>query len=221
MNQLPIIAPSLLAADFKHLDQEIKTLLSHRIKFLHFDVMDGHFVPNLSFGIPLLESLKPHYDFVYDVHLMITNPLEMAPKFIAAGADIITFHLEAIEDHHHIYELIKTIHHRGAKAGMSVKPKTPITSLEPFLSALDLVLVMSVEPGFGGQSFMDSSLPKIAWLQEQKRLHGYRYLIEVDGGINEETGKKVVAAGADILVAGSYLFGKADIGLRIRGLQGE
>ncbi|MFA5660603.1 MAG: ribulose-phosphate 3-epimerase, partial [Bacilli bacterium] len=158
MKKLPIIAPSLLAADFKHLDREIKTLLDHQIEFLHFDVMDGHFVPNLSFGIPLLESLKPHYRFFYDVHLMISNPIKMIPKFIAAGADLITFHYEAIKNKKSIQGLIDMIHALGAQAGMSVKPKTPIDVLTPYLPTLDLVLVMSVEPGFGGQSFMPASL---------------------------------------------------------------
>lgn len=221
MKKLPIIAPSLLAADFKHLDCEIKTLLDHQIDFLHFDVMDGHFVPNLSFGIPLLESLKPHYRFTYDVHLMISNPVKMTPKFIAAGANIITFHYEAIRNKKSIHKLIEKIHSLGAKAGISVKPKTPIDVLSPYLSNLDLVLVMSVEPGFGGQSFMPDSLAKIAWLKTQKDNHHYDYLIEVDGGINDETGRLVREAGAEVLVAGSYLFGKADIGQRIRGLQGE
>ncbi len=213
-----IIAPSLLAANFLILDQEVRQLAHNGIKFLHFDVMDGHFVPNLSFGIPILEALKKEHDFVYDVHLMISNPINMTPSFLKSGADIITFHFEAVESSEAIISLIELIHQSNKKAGMSVKPNTQVEVLAPFLPLLDLVLVMSVEPGFGGQGFMPSALNKIAWLKEAKDANNYSYLIEVDGGINFETGKQCKEAGADILVAGSYLFNKNDQKERIAGL---
>lgn len=214
-----IVAPSLLAADFKNLGQEVDKLLQNGIKFLHFDVMDGHFVPNLSFGIPVLESLKPHYDFVYDVHLMVSNPEFIAFKFVDAGADIITFHYEAMASDKEVLDLIHKLKARNVSVGMSIKPYTDIEVLYPFLYLLDLVLVMSVEPGFGGQKFMPNALDKIRALARLKVENGYDYLIEVDGGINKETGKLCVEAGVEILVAGSYLFGKDDQKARIEGLK--
>ena len=216
-----IIAPSLLAADFKNLGQEVSKLQQNGIQFLHFDVMDGHFVPNLSFGVPVLESLKPSFDFIYDVHLMVTNPAFIAEKFIQAGANIIIFHFEAMENEEDVLALIKTIKAKGLKAGLSIKPNTKVEVLNPFLNDLDLILIMSVEPGFGGQKFMSSALDKINYLAKLKERKKYKYLIEVDGGINAETGKLCVAAGVDILVAGSYLFGKEDQKARIEGLKNE
>ncbi len=214
-----IVAPSLLAADFRFLDRELKLLQQNNIKFLHFDVMDGHFVPNLSFGLTLLEALAPHYDFVYDVHLMITNPQDYALRYIEKGANIVTFHLEVFEQKEDVLALIRQIKDAGAKVGISIKPKTCVKTLLPFLPLIDLVLVMSVEPGFGGQAFMEYSLKKLAFFRAQKAEHGYKYMIEVDGGINGETGKLAKEAGAEVLVAGSYLFGKEDIGARIKGLR--
>ena len=214
-----IVAPSLLAADFKNLGQEVSKLVQNGIKFLHFDVMDGHFVPNLSFGIPVLQSLKPHFDFVYDVHLMVSNPEFIAFKFIDAGADIITFHYEAMNSNAEVFELIEKIREKDVKVGISIKPYTDIEVLYPFLHLLDLVLIMSVEPGFGGQKFMANALDKISVLARLKIENGYDYLIEVDGGINAETGKLCVKAGAEVLVAGSYLFGKDDQKARIEGLK--
>lgn len=219
MKQDIIIAPSLLAADFAHLGAEVTNLQKNGITYLHFDVMDGHFVPNLSFGIPILTTLKKQYDFIYDVHLMITNPRQMAESFIKAGANIVTFHYEVFTCDEDIVEMINVIHAHGAKAGISVKPNTKVEVLKPFLSLVDLVLVMSVEPGFGGQGFMDSSLPKLRWLHAQLVENDYNYLIEVDGGINDLTSKLVKEAGANVLVAGSYLFGKADQKARIEGLK--
>lgn len=214
-----IIAPSLLAADFRYLDRELNTLLKQKITYLHFDVMDGHFVPNLSFGLPLLKSLSPHYDFVYDVHLMISNPEQYAEEYIKSGADILTFHYEVMENDESVIALIKKIKNLGAKAGISIKPNTDVEVLFPFLSELDLILIMSVEPGFGGQSFMANSLEKIALLAKLKKAHDLNYLIEIDGGINFETGKLAVNAGAEILVAGSYLLQQKDIAERIKKLR--
>ncbi len=219
MNKKVIVAPSLLAADFTNLAREVEALRQNGITFLHFDVMDGHFVPNLSFGVPILSALKAQYDFVYDVHLMITNPREMSAHFIDAGADIITFHYEVFSNDEQIFEMINYLKSHNVKAGISVKPNTPVAVIEPFLPYLDLVLVMSVEPGFGGQKFMHSALPKLAWLQKVAEENSFNYLIEVDGGINDETGALCKEAGANVLVAGSYLFGKADQAARIKGLK--
>ncbi|OQC11393.1 MAG: Ribulose-phosphate 3-epimerase [Tenericutes bacterium ADurb.Bin087] len=219
MKKKVYVAPSLLAADFRNLHNELLILQQNKVKYLHFDVMDGHFVPNLSFGIPILEALKPHYKFIYDVHLMVSNPEFIAPKFAEAGADIVTFHLEAMKTGNDVIKLIKELRLMGVKVGISVKPNTPVEDLAPILKDLDLVLVMSVEPGFGGQGFLRSALPKIEWLDEQRKKYRYQYVIEVDGGINAETGAQCVAAGVDILVAGSYLFGKEDIAERINGLR--
>lgn len=221
MRNKTIVAPSILAADFRFLDKELKKLQENSIKFLHFDVMDGHFVPNLSFGLPLLANLSPHYNFVFDVHLMISNPEKYALEYIKAGAHIVTFHYECFDNEQDIFALIKTIKESGAKAGISVKPNTDVRLLTPFLLFLDLILVMSVEPGFGGQSFISSALDKLAWLKREKTNHNHSYLIEVDGGINGETGKLCKDAGAEVLVAGSYLFGKDDIVDRMRKLQDE
>lgn len=218
MRKEVIIAPSLLAADFRNLHQEVSLMLQKGIKYLHFDVMDGHFVPNLSFGIPLLEALRPHYAFIYDVHLMISKPDNLVPQFIKAGADIITFHVEAMENDHAVFTLIKMIKDAGIRVGLSLKPATPLASILPYLPELDLVLVMSVEPGFGGQKFMNSALQKISRLDELKKQHNYGYLIEVDGGINELTGPLAIEAGAEVLVAGSYLFGHDDLDERLEGI---
>ncbi|HZJ89414.1 MAG TPA: ribulose-phosphate 3-epimerase [Bacilli bacterium] len=216
-----IVAPSLLAADFRFLDRELKLLKTHNITYLHFDVMDGHFVPNLSFGLTLLDAISPHYDFVYDVHLMISNPEIYADEYIKKGADIVTFHYEVMENEQATHQLIKKIKSLGAKAGMSIKPGTDVEVLFPYLNELDLVLIMSVEPGFGGQSFMENSLEKISALARLKKMHNFRYLIEVDGGINSETGALVKKAGAEVLVAGSYLFNQQDMKQRIKKLRDE
>jgi len=204
------IAPSILSADFRFLDNEIKDIIKCNIKYLHFDVMDGHFVNNISFGIPVLKSLKDgKYPLIFDVHLMISDPRKFALDFINAGADILTFHYEALIKKD-IKPLIDFIHNHNCKVGISVKPNTKIEVLEPFLKDLDLVLVMSVEPGFGGQSFMNQSLGKISYLAEYKKTHSYDYIIEVDGGINEFTSKDCIKAGANLLVAGSYIFKSKD-----------
>lgn len=216
-----IVAPSLLAADFRFLDRELNLLQEYGITYLHFDVMDGHFVPNLSFGLTVLEAISPHYDFVYDVHLMISNPEVYVEQYIKKGANIVTFHYEAMENEAAIHQLIQKIKSFGARAGMSIKPRTDVEVLFPFLGELDLVLIMSVEPGFGGQSFMTNSLDKISALARLKKMHNFTYLIEVDGGINGETGALVKANGAEVLVAGSYLFNQKDMKQRIKILKDE
>ena len=210
-----LVAPSILSADFARLGEEIKNIEALGADFLHFDVMDGHFVNNISFGVPVLKSIHGIHHMVNDVHIMISDPLKYAKKFIENGADILTFHYEACHDDHEVHEVIHLIHELGARAGLSIKPGTDVKVIEPFLNHLDLVLIMSVEPGFGGQSFMDNSLEKISYLRKLIDERKLNCFIEVDGGINNETAKLCKDAGVDILVAGSYLFGHEDIKERI------
>ena len=202
------ISPSILASDFKKLDSEIKDIIDGGAKYLHFDVMDGRFVKNISFGIPVLESLKKgNYKIIFDVHLMIVEPQNYIKDFLDAGADILTIHYEAIKSKD-IEKISHLIHEKNKKFGLSIKPNTKVNEIADYLKYLDLVLVMSVEPGFGGQKFIESSVDKI---KELNLLRGnYNYLIEVDGGINSETAKLCKQVGADILVAGSYIFKNND-----------
>ena len=199
-----IVAPSILSADFGRLLEEIETVKS--AEFLHIDVMDGHFVPNITIGPLVLKGIEK-VKMVKDVHLMIANPMKYAPKFIEKGANIVTFHFEAMEKEEDIIELIDLIHNMNCKAGISVKPNTKVEVLDKYLNLVDLVLVMSVEPGFGGQKFMPSALPKILYLSEEKKKNGYNYIIEVDGGINEDTAKECAKCGVEAIVAGTYIFG--------------
>lgn len=196
------ISPSILSCDFSILKEDIDTVVS-AVDYLHIDVMDGLFVNNISFGIPVIKSIRKHYDIVFDTHLMIVEPERYIDAFASAGADLITFHIEATKDSKNVIDLI---HSKGLKAGISLRPKTNVEELTPYLGMVELVLVMSVEPGFGGQAFDNSAINKIKWLKEQKELHGYTYEIEVDGGINGETAKLVREAGAEVLVSGSYIF---------------
>lgn len=213
------IAPSILSADFNNLKEEIKLVESLKAEYLHFDVMDGHFVPNISFGQPVLKCIAHSHSMINDVHIMISEPKRYAKEFIDAGANILTFHYEACKDIKEVEEVIDIIHSNGAKAGLSVKPNTPIEVIYPVLHKLDLVLVMSVEPGFGGQKFIPSALDKISKVKKLILEKGYQCLVEVDGGINEETAKLCKEAGVDILVAGSYLFGHKDIEERINKIR--
>ena len=213
------IAPSILSADFNNLKEEILKVQDAGAEYLHFDVMDGHFVPNISFGIPVLKKIAHSHKMINDVHIMISDPKKYAEEFIKSGADVLTFHYEALSSDKEVEEVIDLIHEKGGKAGLSIKPKTSVEVLEKFLPKLDLVLVMSVEPGFGGQSFIPTALDKIAYLRDMIDKCKYPCLIEVDGGINDETGKLCVNAGVDILVAGSYLFGHDDLKERMEKLR--
>ena len=175
--------------------------------WLHIDVMDGHFVPNISFGAPVMKCIRKDFDGIFDVHLMISEPLRYAKDFAKAGADIITFHLESDSDPD---ATIQEIHQLGCKAGISIKPNTPAELVKPYLDRMEMVLVMTVEPGFGGQSFIPGSLEKIAQLRAMAREMGLETIIEVDGGISARNAGAVYGAGADVLVAGSSVFGAED-----------
>ena len=211
---MTIISPSLLSADFGKLNEEMQAIVDAGSQFVHFDVVDGHFVPNISFGSVVLKSIN-HFNIAYDVHLMISDPDKYAIDFVKAGADYITFHYEAVENP---INTIKTIKQMGVKVGISIKPQTNVEVLDDLLPLVDMVLVMSVEPGFGGQKFIPSALEKIKYLHQQKKKFNLNFLIEVDGGINLDTARQSVEAGAEVLVAGSYIFGSKNIKETIEGL---
>ncbi|RUT36244.1 ribulose-phosphate 3-epimerase [Paenibacillus zeisoli] len=202
------IAPSILSADFAKLGQEIAEVEQAGAEWLHVDVMDGHFVPNITLGPLVVEAIKPHTNLFMDVHLMIENPDAYIPAFAKAGADLITVHAEACVHLHRVIHLIKE---QGVKAGVAINPGTPVSVLSEVIEDLDLVLVMTVNPGFGGQSFISGTVRKIRELNEIKQQQGLKdLLIEVDGGITAQTAPLVVEAGAEVLVAGSAVFGRPD-----------
>lgn len=214
-----IISPSILSADFMNLETEINAVQDAGAKWVHIDVMDGHFVPNISLGACVYKGLKNQVDLVFDVHLMIKDPKKYALDFIKAGADILTFHYEALDTKQEIHELIDFIHNNNTKVGISIKPNTKVEVLDEFLDKVDLVLVMSVEPGFGGQSFIPTALDKISYLKNKKINENKKYEIEVDGGINKETSKLCVDAGVEVLVAGTYIYNNKDRKLLIEEMQ--
>lgn len=203
------IAPSILSADFTKLGEEIDDIRAGGADYVHFDVMDGFFVPNISIGIPVLKSVRKMTDMFLDVHLMIDKPVRYAEAFCNAGADLVMFHVEA-DSYQNITDATDIVKAKGKKVGLSVKPRTPASVLYPFIDRLDMVLVMTVEPGFGGQSFMHDQLPKIAELRAEIDRRGLSCELEVDGGVDPVTAKLVKDAGATVLVAGSAIFGKAD-----------
>lgn len=207
-----ILAPSILAADFKELGQAIKTIEENGAEYLHYDVMDGIFVPSISFGMPVLASIRSCTKQVMDVHLMITEPIRYIKEFKEAGADLITIHLEACED---VAATIKAIREAGLQVGLSIKPATEAEAIRPYLDQIDMILVMSVEPGFGGQKFIPESLDKIRTLRAMVEEAGVNVDIEVDGGIYQANVKEVLDAGANIIVSGSGVF-KGDIAKNTR-----
>ena len=202
-----IISPSMLSADFGNLERDTKMIDRSAAEWVHIDVMDGVFVPNISFGFPVMKHIRKATNMVLDVHLMIVEPEKYVRRFVEAGADYVTFHYEATDD---IEGCIKAIREAGAKVGISIKPATDATALTDILSKVDLVLVMSVEPGFGGQSFIDGSLDKIRDLAKMRQEQGLDFIIEVDGGISAKNAAEVFNAGAVAVVAGSAVFGAAD-----------
>ena len=205
------IAPSILSANFMALGDDIQAITEAGADWVHVDVMDGHFVPNLTMGVPVIKQLGPVSKLPLDVHLMISNPIEQLDWFAKAGCHSITVHAEPL-DEAGMKEAVRIIHEAGIKAAVSVKPKTPVSVLEPVIADLDMVLIMSVEPGFSGQSYIEGSEDKVAQVVEMSRAAGNgSLLIQVDGGIGMKTAGRVAAAGADVLVCGSAVFGAPDI----------
>lgn len=212
------VSPSILAADFANLEREIGTIKQAGAEYVHIDVMDGLFVPNISIGLPVLSCIRKVTDLTLDVHLMIDRPVRYAERFCQAGADIVTVHVEA-DTQENTLEALRIIRACGKKPAICVKPKTPAEAVLPFIGLVDLILVMTVEPGFGGQSFMHDQLPKIAAVRKMLDEAQLPCELEVDGGVDMNTAALVKAAGANVLVAGSAVFGKSDRAAAIKAIR--
>ena len=212
------VSPSVLASDFSRLADEIKKIEVSGAEYVHLDVMDGIFVPNITFGAPVIKTLRPHTSLVFDVHLMIVDPIRYIKDFADAGADIITFHYESCDNH---LEVIDLIHSYGIKASMSIKPNTPHEVLKPFIDKLDMILVMTVEPGYGGQKFIEKTLDSISALSALIKQSGRDIELEVDGGIYSENVHLPISAGANVIVAGSAFFKSNDTRKIVKELKGE
>lgn len=204
------IAPSILSADFMHFAQDIEMIREGGAGYIHFDVIDGHFAPNMTVGVPVLKQLRKFTDMPIDVHLMITNPLTQLPWFLACNPDMVTVHAEALTEEDQLQQAVDMIHEAGAQACVSIKPKTPVSALAPVIASLDMVLVMSVEPGFSGQSYIEGTDRKVRQVVDLARQAGVSPLIQVDGGMGLNTAPLVAAEGADVIVCGNAVFGAQD-----------
>jgi ribulose-phosphate 3-epimerase len=215
---VPTIAPSILSADFGRLAEEVRAVTAAGADWIHVDVMDGHFVPPLTIGPVVVEAIRAATKIPLDVHLMIEHPERQVPEFARAGANGITVHVEACDD---VPAVVEAIRKNGARAGLSLKPPTPLERVRPFVGLVDLLLVMSVNPGWGGQAFIEGSLEKLTAARRLRAESGARFVIEVDGGIKPSNAAEVTAAGADVLVAGSAIFHAQDYAATIRALRGS